>query len=213
MEEGYPGNLEVTITYFLTNDDELEIDYSALTDTKTVINLTQHSYFNLRGEGDILDHEVKLNASSYIPVDSTLIPTGALSGVTGTPFDFLNAKKVGLDIESDQQQMVYGGGFDHCWVIDGREGEINPAATVYEPTSGRVMEVFTTEPGVQFYTGNFLDGTAIGKEKRVYKKRSGLCLETQHFPDSPNQPSFPTTTLEAGENYHSKTVFKFSTRK
>ena len=161
---------------------------------------------------ECLDHELKLNAIRYIPVDSTLIPTGKLPEVQGTPFDFTNSKRIGQDIETEHQQIKYGGGFDHCWVIDVKNAGFNHAATLYEPSSGRQMDVFTTEPGVQFYSGNFLNGQAIGKEKRAYTKRTGLCLETQHFPDSPNQPSFPSTELIPGQEYRTKTVLKFSVK-
>ncbi len=210
MEEGYPGNLNVSIIYFLNNENELEIDYSAITDKKTVINLTQHSYFNLRGDGDVLDHELQINANKYLPVDSTLIPTGQLAEVVGTPFDFKTPKKIGRDIDADHPQIRTGGGFDHCWILEGQG--LKFAATAYDTHSGRVMDVHTTEPGIQFYSGNFLDGQAIGKGNSVYSKRTGLCLETQHYPDSPNQDSFPSTVLNVGEEYRSKTVFKFSVR-
>lgn len=191
MEEGYPGNLDVVVNYFLSNDDQLEIEYEAHTDKKTVVNLTQHSYFNLKGAGNILDHSLELNASRYVPVDSTLIPTGELQLVKGSPFDFKTEKVIGVDIDSEHEQIVIGGGFDHCWVIDSSKEGLNHAASAYEPSTGRGMDVYTTEPGIQFYSGNFLDGQAIGKGGLAYTKRSGFCLETQHFPDSPNHPSFP----------------------
>ena len=212
MEEGYPGNLNVSVTYFISNENSLEFEYVATSDKKTVVNLTQHSYFNLKGDGDILDHELMLNASKYVPIDSTLIPTGELPPVEDTPFDFTISKKIGQDIDDDHQQIKYGNGFDHCWIINQTEEDINHGATLYEPTTGRVMEVYTTEPGVQFYSGNFLDGTAVGKGKKAYTRRTGLCLETEHFPDSPNQPLFPSTALNPGEEYRTKTVLKFSVR-
>lgn len=212
-EEGYPGKLDVTVTYLLANDSTLTFDYKANTDKRTVVNLTQHSYFNLAAmKENILGHVVQINASHFLPVDSTLIPTTELKPVEGTPFDFTEPKEVGLEIGVEDQQIQYGLGYDHCWVLDKEGDELSFAASVYEPESGRFMEIFTTEPGVQFYTGNFLDGSITGKDGKVYNQRSGLCLETQHFPNSPNEPDFPSVILNPGEEYHTVTKTKFSTR-
>ncbi len=214
-EEGYPGNLRVMVVYTLTNNNELKIDYTASTDKDTVTNLTHHSYFNLAGEGngDILKHNLVLRADSFIPTDAGSIPTGEIRNVAGTPFDFRKANTIGERINNDDEQLKFGNGYDHTWVIDGRMGTLRQAAIAYEPTSGREMEVWTTEPGVQFYTGNFLDAAIIGKSGKPYPRRSGFCLETQHYPDSPNKPNFPTTTLRKGATYHSTTVYRFSARK
>ena len=214
MEEGYPGNLHVTVTYTLTNDNELKIDYEATTDKKTVLNLTNHSYFNLSGntKRNILDHKLSLAASKFLPVDTTLIPTGELKAVKGTPFDFTSPEIIGKRINDEHPQIKAGIGYDHCWVFDKPLGTLGLGATVYDTLSGRYMEMFTTEPGTQFYSGNFLNGTVTGKFNMVYEKRYGMCLETQHFPDSPNQPAFPNTILKPGETYQQVTVYKFGTK-
>ncbi|MCP4190247.1 MAG: galactose mutarotase, partial [Planctomycetaceae bacterium] len=212
-EEGYPGNLQLKVAYTLTDDNSLVVDYYATTDKATPVNVTQHTYFNLKGEGQgtILDHELMLNAKKFTPVDEGLIPTGDMPDVAGTPFDFTSAKAIGRDIGQQHEQLKFGLGFDHNWVLDkaGKDGELTLAARVYEPTSGRVMEIHTTEPGIQFYCGNFLDGRLKGKSGKPYVHRGGFCLETQHYPDSPNQTHFPSTILKPGEEHQSQTVFKF----
>jgi aldose 1-epimerase len=211
-EEGYPGNLSVTATYTVTEENELRLDLEATTDKDTVCNLTHHSYFNLRGSGDVLDHVVQINASKFTPVDSNSIPTGELKSVDGTPFDFLKPTAIGARINADDQQIKFGNGYDHNFVLDKFPHEFGLAATIYEPTSGRVMEVWTTAPGLQFYTGNYLDGTMKGKGGWIYQQRDGFCFEPQGFPDAPNHPDFPTTELKPGDIYKNTIIYKFFVR-
>lgn len=211
-EEGYPGNLKVTARYTLASDNTLRLDYTAVTDKDTPVNLTQHSYFNLRGHGDILGHVLQLPASRFTPVDATLIPIGELRSVAGTPFDFRQPTAIGSRINAHDEQLTNGKGYDHNWVLDKAPGELGLVARLYDPETGRVLEVLSTEPGVQFYSGNFLDGSNIGKGGVPYGRHAGLALEPQHFPDSPNQPSFPSTILKPGETYRNTILYKFSAR-
>jgi aldose 1-epimerase len=212
-EEGYPGNLTIHAAYSVTEDNALKVKFKATTDKKTVCNLTHHSYFNLAGKGDILGHVVTINADKFTPVDGGLIPTGELRPVAGTPFDFLSPHAIGERIGADDEQLKLGKGYDHNWVLNKPQpGKLSLAATVSEPASGRVMEVWTTEPATQFYAGNFLDGSLTGKGGWVYQLRNGFCFEPQHFPDSPNHAAFPTTELKPGETYKNTIIYKFSAK-
>jgi len=211
-EEGYPGNLSVKVVYMLTENNELKIEYSAETDRDTIVNLTNHSYFNLAGAGTILRHQLQINADRFTPADANSIPTGELRDVKNSPFDFSKLTTIGARIEQADEQLKFGGGYDHNWILNKKANELSLAAKVFEPTSGRVLEVLTTEPGVQFYAGNFLVNVK-GKNGKIYQKREGFCLETQHFPDSPNKPNFPTTGLKKGQTYSQTTVYKFSVKK
>ncbi len=211
-EEGYPGTLQVKAVYTLTEDNSLRLEYTATTDKDTIVNLTQHSYFNLRGHGDVLGHVLQLNAREFTPVDSGLIPTGTLQPVAGTPFDFRQPTAIGERIGQDNEQLKLGKGYDHNWAITKPRGALAVIATVYEPETGRVLELSSTEPGVQFYSGNFLDGADTGKGGQVYAQHAGLALEPQHFPDSPNHSNFPSVVLQSGKTYHNTIVYHFTTR-
>ena len=214
MEEGFPGNLKTTVTYTLNKDNSLDVLYEATTDKTTIVNLTQHSYFNLSGNFSelILDHEVEIDADKFVPVDPTLIPIGDLASVENSPFDFRKMRFIGDAINADNEQIKLGVGYDHCWVLNSQEKGYRSVAKAYHAESGRLMEVLTDQPGMQLYTGNFLDGTLPVPGGGTYAKRSGLCFETQHYPDSPNQPQFPSTILKPGKKYITKTTFKFSTK-
>lgn len=215
MEEGYPGRLETTVTYTLNENNSLDVEYAATTDKKTIVNLTQHAYFNLSGDfsNTILDHKVQINANKFVPVNKDLIPTGELRSVAGTPFDFREPKAIGEEINAAHEQLERANGYDHTWVLNEQDSGMRFAASAVHPASGRELEVFTNEPGMQFYTGNFLDGTLpLQYGEGTYDRRSGFCFETQHYPDSPNQENFPSVVLEPGETYSSKTSFRFSVK-
>ena len=210
--EGYPGNVNVQVTYELTEENELKISYSAKTDKATPFNITNHAFFNLKGagKGDVLNHELMINADKFTPINSVQIPTGNIVDVKNTPFNFTEMLSIGKNIDADDENIKNGFGFDHNWVINGDENKLKFTAKVLEPETGRIMEVYTTEPGVQLYTGNFLDGSDVGREGIGYERRSAFCLETQHFPDSPNQNNFPNTILKPNEKFYSETMYKFS---
>ena len=211
-EQGYPGNLTVVVRYDWSEKNELQLSFSAKSDADTVVNLTNHAYFNLNGKGSVLQHWLRLNASEYLPTDSTLIPVGESEPVAGTPMDFLNAKTLGRDIKKDFPALNYGKGYDACWCIDGyMPGQIQEAAELWSKRSGRVLKVFTTQPGVQVYTGNYLGGCPVGKKGRIYKDYGAVAIECQHFPDSPNKPEYPTTVLKAGKTFHEAIIYAFST--
>jgi aldose 1-epimerase len=213
-EEGYPGTVTLTVTYTLTEANELRIDYEGTTDKPTILNPTHHSYFNLTGNPaeTILNHELTINADKFTPVDAGLIPTGAIADVAGTPFDFRKSAKIGLRINDQDEQLQFGHGYDHNWVLNNYDRTVHKVVEFYEPLSGRLMEVFTDQPGMQFYSGNFLDGTIRGKGGIMYQHRIGLCLEAQCFPDSPNKANFPSVTLRPGQIYHQRTIYKFSVK-
>ena len=210
-EEGYPGNLRAEVSYSLFPNNDLSIEYRASTDKDTIVNLTNHSYFNLKGDGTILDHELTLQADSFTPVAKDLIPIGEVRSVEATPMDFRKGKAIGSDLNAPYDQLGFTGGYDHNFVLNDHDGSLRSAARLYEPSTGRVMEILTTQPGMQFYSGNFLDGSYVGKYGVVYHRYTGLCLEPQHFPDAPNHSNFPSTVLRPGEEYRQHTVLKFST--
>jgi aldose 1-epimerase len=212
-EEGYPGNLSVTALYTLSEDNALRLDFTAMTDRPTIVNLTQHSYFNLRGRGDVLAHEISIGADRFTPVDAALIPTGEIRSVAGTPFDFRQPMQIGARIHDPDEQLRFGKGYDHNWVANGEPGTLRRMCTVHEPQSGRVLELLATQPGLQFYSGNLLDGTIEGKNRCRYAARSGFCMEPQHFPDTPHHSHFPSAVLRPGEVYRHAIVYRFSTRR
>lgn len=213
-EEGYPGNLNVAVTYLLPSDNELQITYEATTDQDTVVNLTNHSYFNLRGAGcgDILSHHIKINADRFAPIDAQLIPKGPLRSVAGTPFDFRHSRVISGGLQQGDSQITRAGGYDHNWVLNPDDEKLTAAAEVYEPVSGRMLQVLTSQPGIQFYTGNSIDSVPAGKNGVPYHRHSGFCLESQHYPDAPNRPDFPSILLRNGDIYRQKTIFRFSVR-